>query len=129
MDHRLADGAPLKTFAAAVACVLALLALVPACQPTNATPGAEARCTSRCIDKAPRCAPDSCERGCRFVLDRLVEHEGATILACVAKSTAEQCAADSTWARCAVELGPYADGGAAPPHIPRWNEEKDDNSE
>ncbi len=137
MDHHLADGAPLTamrsfsqaTVAAAFAGLVGLFALAPACHPTDATPGAEERCTARCIDKAPKCAPDSCERGCRFVLDRLVEHEGATVLACVAKSTHEQCAADSTWARCAVELGPYADGGPPPPHIVRWNEEKDDNSE
>ena len=128
MDHRLADGASLIG-RAVVGAALALAALVPACNATSPTPGAEARCTARCLDEAPRCEPASCERGCRFVLDRLVEHQGASIVECVARSTRETCARDSTWARCAVELGPYVDGGPPPPHIPRWNEEKDDNSE
>ncbi len=136
MDHHLADGAALRSAfsrsmgaLAALAAMTALTALAPACNATDPTPGAEARCTARCLDEASRCAPTSCERGCRFVLDRLVEHEGATVLACVARSTREQCASDSTWARCAVELGPYVDGGPPPPHIERWDEEKDDNSE
>jgi hypothetical protein len=131
MDHRLADGPPLTRLrsSSALASALLLGVLLAACSPTNPTPGAEARCTSRCLDTAKSCAPSSCERGCRFVLDRLVEHEGASILACVARSTTEQCANDATWARCAVEVGPYVDGGPPPPHIPRWDEEKDDNSE
>ena len=129
MDHHLADGPPLKSHRSLAALALALAVVSAACSPTDATPGAEARCTARCLDRAKSCAPASCERGCRFVLDRLVEHEGASILACVARSTAEQCAKDGTWARCAVEVGPLADGGPPPPHIPRWDEEKDDNSQ
>ena len=128
MDHHLADGPPLTSLRRLAALALALFA-VAACSPSDPTPGAEARCTARCLDRAKSCAPASCERGCRFVLDRLVEHEGASILGCVARSTAEQCESDATWARCAVELGPYVDGGPPPPHISRWNEEKDDNSE
>ena len=132
MDDHLAHGSSLRTAVLAVAAALvSLFAFAPACHPTDATPGAEERCTQRCLDQAPKCEPSSCERGCRFVLDRLVEHEGKTILGCVARvsMSAQVCAADKTWARCAVELGPYVDGGPNAPYIPRWNEEKDDNAE
>ena len=91
---------------------LALFAIV-ACQSNLApTPGFEERCTDACHTQAYQCGIDQCVRGCRFVLDRLVEHEGPRIAACVAK--AKTCD-DTVFAECAARSGPYLDGGPPPP--------------
>jgi hypothetical protein len=55
------------------------------------------------------------------VLDKLVEREGVSVLACVAR--APRCG-DMTFAECAARSGPYADGGPAPPRPPS---DDDDN--
>ncbi len=47
------------------------------------------------------------------------------MVACVAKVSKDACSEDRTWARCAVEVGPYADGGPPAPYIKRWDEEED----
>ncbi len=64
-----------------------------------------------------------CESDCNLVLDRLLEHEGGHVLACVAtvkerwpETGAQRSCDDSVWARCAALIGPHADGGPpAPP--------------
>ena len=75
-------------------------------------------CIAACEKKAARqCSSDECARGCEFILDRLVEREGDTVLACVGRS-ARRCS-DVVWADCAVRVGVHADGGPpAPPPPP-----------
>jgi hypothetical protein len=46
-------------------------------------------------------------------VDRLVEGEGNRVLACIEAST-DSCG-DQAWARCAVRIGPHADGGPPAP--------------
>ena len=74
--------------------------------------GPEATCTKRCTS-AGLCSTQACTRGCNLVLDRLVEHEGDRVLACVAE--AGHGCNDRAWARCAARVGPHADGGPPPP--------------
>ena len=86
-------------------------------------PGLEARCADACSATAQACSRAECIRGCRFVLDKLVEREGAHVLACVARAGAakrderDKCG-DTTFAECAVRTGPYLDGGPPPPRPP-----------
>ena len=110
------------------AVLLALLAL-PVCScelvvprpdlvaPAEPTPGPEARCADACVSRARACSAAQCASGCRFVLDRLVEHEGAHVLACVASAKTKRCD-DATFAECAARAGPYLDGGPTPPKAP-----------
>jgi hypothetical protein len=63
------------------------------------------------------------------VLDRLAQHEGDTVLACVAVAVQAPAAAcdDRTWAHCAMRIGPHADGGPpapAPPPDDAFQEEE-----
>jgi hypothetical protein len=38
-------------------------------------------CRKSCVKKAKnQCTEDECERGCEFILDRLAEREGETVL-------------------------------------------------
>jgi len=100
----------------AVVGVLAVLflSLLAACRAQSPPRGPEAACAKACEARAGQCGPRECGRGCNLVLDRLVEHEGGRVLACVAKS--EGSCADPVWARCAALVGPHADGGPpAPP--------------
>ncbi|MGO8999244.1 MAG: hypothetical protein ACLQVI_38455 [Polyangiaceae bacterium] len=94
------------------------LATLLACAPEAPTPGPEARCADTCVAKAHACTAAQCARGCRIVLDRLVEHEGASVLACVARAKAPHACDDMTFADCAARSGPYANGGPAPPRPP-----------
>jgi hypothetical protein len=87
-----------------------------ACSPEVPTPGPEARCADACVAKAHACSSVQCARGCQLVLDKLVKHEGARVLACVARA-ARTCD-DMTFADCAARSGPYANGGPAPPRPP-----------
>jgi hypothetical protein len=75
----------------------------------------DVRCADACKQRVTRCTEHECERGCAFVLDRLVEHEQEPVLACIA--SASHCA-DADWADCAAHIGAHADGGPAvpPPH-------------
>lgn len=87
--------------------------------PEAPTPGPESRCAAACVAQAHACAAAPCLRGCRLVLDKLVEHEGAHVLACVAR--AAKCD-DATFADCAARTGPYLDGGPPPPRPPSADE-------
>jgi hypothetical protein len=74
-------------------------------------------CVQACKSKASRqCSAAECERGCEFVLDRLVEKEMNNVIACVARNT-RRCT-DLVWADCAVHIGVHADGGPPPPPPP-----------
>jgi hypothetical protein len=70
-------------------------------------------CADECkVQLSTTCKPHDCERGCAFVLDRLVEHEQATVLDCMKPKKACD---DDTWAQCAVRVGPHVDGGPGVP--------------
>ncbi len=74
-------------------------------------------CRRACIKQASRqCSEDECERGCEFILDRLVEREGNNVIKCVASSP-RRCT-DVVWADCAANIGPHADGGPPGPPPP-----------
>jgi hypothetical protein len=102
------------TVALALVGALALFA----CIPEHPAPGPEARCADACTSGVHACTPAQCARGCRLVLDKLVEHEGSRVVACLARSTATRPCDDMTFAECAARTGPYADGGPAPPRPP-----------
>lgn len=73
-------------------------------------------CAAACEQRVIGCTSHECERGCAFVLDRLVEHEEDSVLHCVA--SAGKCA-DEQWATCAAQVGVHADGGpGVPPPLP-----------
>lgn len=75
-------------------------------------------CIKSCNAKASRqCSESECERGCEFILDRLVEKEGENVLACVIRAP-RRCS-DVVWADCAARIGVHADGGPPPPPPPR----------
>ena len=74
-------------------------------------------CRHSCETKAKRqCTEAQCERGCEFILDRIVEREGENVIACVASSS-RRCT-DVVWADCAAHIGPHADGGPPGPPPP-----------
>ena len=75
----------------------------------------EAKCVDDCKMHASKCDDDACVRGCRFILDRLVEHEGHNVVTCVAKASACD---DPVWADCAARIGVHADGGPPEPKAP-----------
>jgi hypothetical protein len=94
-----------------------LLVAAAGCQAESPPRGPEATCAKACeVQAAARCSSDACARGCNLVLDRLAEHQGDTILGCVASSTSCD---DRAWARCGALVGPHADGGPPPPPPPR----------
>ncbi len=73
-------------------------------------------CADACVKRIVGCTPKECERGCAFVIDRLVEHEQDTVLSCVERGAA---CADANWAECAAKVGPHVDGGPeTPPEVP-----------
>lgn len=94
---------------------LAFVALALSACPEPKTP--ESVCSAKCEkDLAPKCDDKACERGCLFVLDRLVENEGDNVLACM--KSAKECD-DKAWADCAARIGVHADSGpGAPPPPP-----------
>jgi hypothetical protein len=92
-----------------------LLLLIAACHEPPGYP--ETGCNAQCNARASAfCSEDDCARGCRFVLDRLVEHEGPNVVACVSKSNPKDGCGDPVWADCAVRVGVHADGGPPPPY-------------
>jgi hypothetical protein len=93
-----------------------LIALLVACQGSSTPRTPEETCRAVCATRVSACDRDGCERGCNFVLDRLIENQLDPILACM--SGGGSCE-DKAWARCSVRVGPHADGGPpAPPPPP-----------
>lgn len=89
------------------------------------TPGPETACTDACLANARSCTDSQCARGCRVMLDRLVEHEQPRLIACVARNaTATKRCDEGIFADCAARVGPMADGGPPAPKPP-----SDDDSE
>jgi hypothetical protein len=102
-----------------------------ACNSKAPPRGPEETCAKVCEARVAECTREECWRGCNLVLDRLAEHEGDRVVACVANETETASTARATgpsggkaracddrlWAWCAVRIGEHADGGppAAPP--------------
>jgi hypothetical protein len=84
--------------------------------------GPESSCVDACHARVPRCSDTECARGCNLVIDRLEQHEGDTVIACVAASTT---CVDRRWAACAARVGPHADGGPPPPPPPKDFEDEE----
>lgn len=100
--------------------LLSLTVVVAACPEPRNRP--EVRCADACsVQAKARCSSVECERGCLFVLDRLVEREQSTVLACISSGNGP--CDDRAWAECAARVGPHADGGpAAPPPAKPFDE-------
>ena len=95
----------------------ALAATASSCRAVEPTNRPEDACRITCREKAGKtCDPSECERGCLFVLDRIVNLEGNRIIECVSKR--KKCD-DRSWAECAVRVGPYVDGGPPSPPPPQ----------
>jgi hypothetical protein len=78
-------------------------------------------CVRSCTAHLSRqCSLAECERGCEFILDRILEKESENVLACIARSP-RRCT-DVVWADCAAKIGIHADGG--PPEAPPPPEEE-----
>lgn len=88
----------------------------------------ESACYDDCRARAAKtCGDDECARGCRFVIDRLVEREGRNVVTCM---TSAKACDDPTWADCAAKIGVHADGGPpAPPPHKSADELEDDSNE
>jgi hypothetical protein len=97
------------------------LVLLSGCNAAAPSPSPEDNCRTACAAKARRCTENQCARGCNLILDRLLEHEGDTVLACM--SAARPPCNDERWADCAMRVGPHADGG--PPAPPPRRETED----
>jgi hypothetical protein len=80
--------------------------------PGEPTERPDVACSDVCKKRILGCSPHECERGCAFVIDRLVEHQQEPVLHCMEMS---QGCADKQWADCAVHIGVHADGG---PDVP-----------
>ena len=104
-----------------VAMTLAMVAAPAGCRVEAPASGPEAQCVDGCRATVHACSDVQCVRECRFILDRLVEREGAQVLACVAR--AKGSCDEMTFADCAARSGPYANGGPAPPRPPSDDEE------
>jgi hypothetical protein len=104
----------------ALASFVLAIALV-ACRASSPAGGAEATCAKACEARIEKCSASQCGRECNFIMDRLVEHEGDRVLACVAKSTGA--CVDATFSACAVLVGVHADGGPPPPKPPTDDDE------
>ncbi len=76
----------------------------------------EEKCVSTCRKQISSCDQNSCIKGCRIALDRIVEHEQDTVFACVARS---KTCSDYDFARCSARVGVHADGGPPLPEKPK----------
>lgn len=102
------------------ALVLALLVL-GACKANEPSAQPIETCARSCEARASRqCSSDECQRGCEFILDRILEHEADGVIACVGNQP-RRCA-DVVWAQCAASVGVHKDGGppAPPPPPEDW---------
>ncbi len=95
-----------------------IVSMAAACRESQPQGRIEEGCVEQCKEKAKaRCNEDMCIRGCRFVLDRLMERQGPNVIACVATGPKAACD-DDAWASCAVRVGIHADGGPPAPPPP-----------
>lgn len=90
-----------------------LLLGIGACQPAvDGRP--EARCYAECKQRVKSCSDDDCARGCKFILDRVIEREDNNVLTCM--TSAKKCD-DPSFAKCAASIGIHADGGPPLPKV------------
>jgi len=101
----------MKPVAAALFVSIVALAALAGC-PMEPHDRPDVACADACEKRMIGCTKHDCQRGCAFVLDRLVEHEQDAVLTCVAN--AGKCE-DEQWAGCAARVGPHADGGPPAP--------------
>ncbi len=95
-----------------------VLATAGACRAVEPSNKPVETCVQSCEARASRqCSSSECERGCEFILDRLVEKEADTVVACVARLP-RRCS-DVVWADCAARVGPHLDGGPPGPAPPQ----------
>lgn len=100
-------------------CGIALLSAASTGCPSPRDGRPVARCFDDCRARASaRCEEQDCDRGCKFILDRVVEREDAPVIACVAAASA---CGDEVWANCASRVGIHLDGG--PPLPPSLSDE------
>jgi hypothetical protein len=116
-----------------IALALATGATGAACNAKGPPGGFEQTCARACEARDKACEPAECWRGCNLVLDRLAEHEGEHVIACVATAMsgpggpgAPKACDDRLWARCAARIGAHADGGPPAPPPPRDFEDVDE---
>ncbi len=97
-----------------VVSLLAFGATVAACHSMAPPNGPDSVCQKACHERVGTLfSSRQCERGCHLVLDRVVEHETDTIMACLARSRRE--CSETVWAECAARVGPRIDGGPPAP--------------
>lgn len=101
--------------------LLSVMAMGLACRAVSPTARPEEACQITCHERDKNCSASDCERGCLFVLDRLVNLEGNRIIDCVGK---RKLCDDRSWAECAARTGPFVDGG--PPAPPPPDDDIDD---
>ena len=101
---------------AVVALFVAFVAV--ACHAVDPSNRVVSVCEAKCNQRLSRaCTEQECNRGCEFILDRLVERESDGVIACVGRH-ARRCS-DVVWAECAASIGVHADGGPPAPSPPR----------
>lgn len=92
---------------------------ITACNAHDTPRTPEETCVAACSERAPRCSTDECRRGCNMSLDRIIEREHGTVVACVAKDVGAGGACDDLlWAKCGTLVGVHADGGPPAPPLP-----------
>jgi hypothetical protein len=95
--------------------------VVSACRPVAPTDELNRQCVTACAKQSlAACDDTGCERGCRIILDRVVEREVATVLACI--QTENKGCRDAQWASCGAKV-PYRDGGPPAPLPPKEEDE------
>lgn len=94
-----------------LAALLAGVLLLAGC-PQEPRERPDVMCADACKQRIVGCSDHQCERGCAFILDRLVERQQDPILRCM--MSAKTCN-DHDWADCAVRIGVHADGGPPVP--------------
>ena len=100
-----------------ISTALLLLGLAAACHTNSPDGRAEQSCVDDCTARArSRCSERECIRGCKFSLDRLLEHEGRNVVGCVAGG--KGACDDVAWADCGARIGVHADGGPPAPPAP-----------
>jgi hypothetical protein len=112
----------IRLSAALRACAAALAVMAVSCQAEAPPRGPEEACAKACSIKAKNCTIHECERGCNLVMDRLLEHEGGLVIACIER---QKTCDDRAWSHCATLVGPHADGGPPAPPLPKDFEDED----
>jgi hypothetical protein len=92
------------------------------CRAMDASNAPDDSCRNKCKAQVKQCSKEACERGCLLILDRILEHEDARVMRCMASR--KQGCGDELWASCGARIGPHVDGG--PPAPPAAKDYEDD---